>query len=127
MSAFALATDVQADAILPRILPALIALFVLIVVGTFVLTALRRSLRPKETDPAEGFTLHGLRRMHARGDLTDEEFARAKAAVIERTRGVSSGNAGKTPGSSDTTSTERSADGDGDGTRDERREYPDNL
>lgn len=65
-----------------EILPWLGALAALVVVGGVVIYALRRSLGGGPA-PAEGFTLHDLRRMHAAGTLSDQEFERAKAALIE--------------------------------------------
>lgn len=117
MPPLALAQGVRPEAIFPAILPALIALLVLIIAGTIVLTVLRRSLKPRESDSVDGFTLHGLRELHARGDLTDDEFERAKAAVIERARGGGSGNAAASAGGahdrSDTKPPDSAVDGDG--------------
>ncbi len=49
---------------------------------------LRRRLLSEDDDPAaaEPFTLSDLRRLHREGQLSDEEFERARAAIIARTR-----------------------------------------
>ena len=58
------------------------ALLVL-VVGLFVLVVwVRRRLSPKEDFHGEGFTLGDLRRLHKAGQLSDEEFEKAKAVMI---------------------------------------------
>jgi len=70
------------------------AFVVLLVIGAVVLTAVRRRLLgERERDAGAGLSLHDLREMHARGDLSDEEFARAKAAVLG-----SAGGAAPAPG-----------------------------
>ena len=56
----------------------------LVGIGALVIHLVRRSTRREEDGPAEGFTLHDLRTMHQAGNLTDEEYERAKAALIER-------------------------------------------
>jgi len=72
----------------PTLLPWLAGLLVLVLTGGVVIFVLRRTLRdPGSSGPAEGFTLESLRSMHARGDLTDEEFESAKAAMIGRLKG----------------------------------------
>lgn len=58
------------------LLPAIILLAVLIV------AIKRRMNRPDETVTASAFSLGQLRAMHRDGQLSDEEFERAKAAVI---------------------------------------------
>lgn len=51
-------------------------------VGVVIIHLLRRWLgRPVEA-PGEGFTLQELRRMHAEGRLSDEEFQRARASIL---------------------------------------------
>ena len=61
--------------------------FVLILVlGLLVLLALRLMNRPPAQGPPLGFSLAELKQMHTRGQLTDEEFARARAAILSRTR-----------------------------------------
>lgn len=81
-----------------ELLPWLIVLLVLAIVGGLVIMALRRWVRSPDAAPKEGFTLHELRQLHAAGQLSDEEFQRAKAALIERVKGATSENAAE-PGS----------------------------
>jgi len=66
------------------ILPWLIAIVAFIIVGGVVIYLTRRWLRSDEgTDPI-GFTLQDLRELHARGELSDEEFAHAREQMIGR-------------------------------------------
>lgn len=53
------------------------------VIGSVVFMFLARRLRSEPEDEPDGFTLEGLRVLHRRGDLTDEEFERARAKIIE--------------------------------------------
>ena len=75
-----------------ELLPWLIVLLALAIVGGLIIMALRRRVRSPHAAPSEGFTLHDLRQMHAAGQLSDEEFQRAKAALIERVKGATSEN-----------------------------------
>ncbi len=56
--------------------------------GVIALAVRRRLLRPEAPDAAGsmGFTLAGLREMHAKGQLTDEEFDHAKRRLIANAR-----------------------------------------
>lgn len=57
------------------------------ILGYIVFAWLRRRILADD-EPSDGgaFTLAGLRRMHAEGQLTDEEFHAAKAAIIGHVR-----------------------------------------
>lgn len=66
--------------------PWLAILGLLVIVGGVVLLHLRRRLGRDESAPPTGFTLHELREMHARGELTDEEFERARTALLAGVR-----------------------------------------
>ncbi len=68
------------------LLPWLVALLVLVCVGAVAIHVARRIAR-KDAVP-EGFTLEDLRRLHGSGQLSDEEFEKARAAVIERAKRV---------------------------------------
>lgn len=73
------------ESLFSQVVPWLAVLVVLVLVGGVAILALRRSLQGGLDDSdAEGFTLHGLRRLHAEGELSDEEFAQAKDAMIGR-------------------------------------------
>ena len=75
-----------------ELLPWLIVLLVLAIVGGLIIMALRRWVRSPDRAGSADFTLHDLRRMHAAGQLSDAEFERAKAALIDRVRGKTSEN-----------------------------------
>ena len=64
----------------------LAVLGLLVIVGGVVLLHLRRRMGRDESAPPTGFTLHDLREMHARGELTDEEFQRARTALLAGVR-----------------------------------------
>lgn len=66
------------------VLPWLILLFGLVIAGGVIIFWARRSLQAAATQNANaaGFSLHELRELHKNGELTDEEFERARAAII---------------------------------------------
>ena len=58
-------------------------LICLLVVGFFAISKLRQWLKEDDTPaPGIGFTLSDLRQLHKQGQMTDEEFERAKAKII---------------------------------------------
>lgn len=69
-----------------RILPWLGLLVLLVVLGGIVITMIRRAATGHDGIGAAraGFTLHDLRAMHRRGELSDEEFERAKDGMLGR-------------------------------------------
>jgi hypothetical protein len=71
---------------------------VVLVLGTIALWLRSRS-RNLKTDSTDGYTLGDLRRMHASGELTDEEFTKAREVMISSLRGPDSSD----PGPSDDT------------------------
>jgi hypothetical protein len=68
------------------LLPWLLGLIGIVVVGAGVMYVVHRMFRSEESGPTDGFSLQDLRDLHANGELTDEEFARARTAIIGRTR-----------------------------------------
>jgi hypothetical protein len=75
-------SDVSATSIIQLSL----GLLALIFVGWLAVWQVRRRLtRPDETSGA-GFTLSDLRQLHKSGQMTDAEFERAKAKVVEAAR-----------------------------------------
>lgn len=70
-----------------NLLPWLAALMGLVFVGGIFIYAAKRLLRPEQGSSSQGFSLQSLRELHAAGELTDEEFAKAKAAMIGHVRG----------------------------------------
>ena len=67
-----------------QVWPWLAALLLVVAVGAVVIYVLRRSLGRSDSAATEGFTLQELRELRASGALSDEEFERAKAAIIGR-------------------------------------------
>lgn len=67
-------------------LPWLLLLLGVIVAGGVIIFLARRYVKDSTQESAGGFTLHDLRELHRRGDIGDEEFARAKAQMIGRLR-----------------------------------------
>ncbi len=54
-----------------------------LVIALFVITTFVRKRLAREDDVhGEGFTLSDLRRMHQKGQMTDQEFERARAALL---------------------------------------------
>ncbi|MFK7960128.1 MAG: hypothetical protein AB8G96_06345 [Phycisphaerales bacterium] len=73
----------SAGGLFSDVLPWVIGLVVIAVVGGVVIVRVRRALRdPEEAPGGVGFTLHDLRTMHARGEMTDVEFRAARDAMI---------------------------------------------
>jgi hypothetical protein len=61
-----------------------LSLLALLAAGYLVVSHLRRRyVQPKEDVPNTGFTLADLRELHRQGKMSDEEFAAAKAKVVE--------------------------------------------
>ena len=65
-----------------------IVLFLLLIVGFWAVTRLKRRMADTGTQPGAeaGFTLSDLRRLHREGQMSDEEFERAKAKIVEAAR-----------------------------------------
>ncbi|MHC5001940.1 MAG: hypothetical protein ACYTJ0_02355 [Planctomycetota bacterium] len=81
------ATTGSAETLFRDVVPWLAALLVLLVIGAFVIAWLRRVAHGGSDDgSATGFTLQDLRDMHAAGQLTNEEFQRARDEMIGRLR-----------------------------------------
>ncbi len=72
-----------------EILPWLALLLGLVVIGAVVISVARRQLNRDGEAAGGSFTLHELRTLHAKGDLSDEEFERARTQLIERMRDTS--------------------------------------
>ena len=65
------------------ILPWLVVLVVIVLVGAAVLFYVRRSMS-SDSSASAGFTLQDLRDLHASGQISLEEFERARDAMIGR-------------------------------------------
>src|SRR5687768_10866064 len=80
---FALATAAHRSSELFRdVLPWVLVLIGVIIAGGIIIVALRRRISQDSSASAHGFTLQDLRDLHAKGELTDEEFERAKIQMI---------------------------------------------
>ena len=66
------------------VLPWLFILLVIVVVGFIIVIYIRRTITSDTSARGQGFTLQDLRDLHAAGQLSDEEFEQAKAAMIGR-------------------------------------------
>ncbi|HVP72335.1 MAG TPA: SHOCT domain-containing protein [Phycisphaerales bacterium] len=99
----AAATD-KSSRLFAETLPWILVLLGVIVVGGVIIFIARRYVHSGDGAAAGGFTLQDLREMHKAGEISDEEFARAKAQMIGRMAvdnnakpdagdGVSTGNA----------------------------------
>ena len=78
-----IATSMGGGNLLVDVLPWLAILAGSVLVGAGALYLLKRAFSRSETPP-EGFSLQELRDLCAAGALSEEEFERAKASLIER-------------------------------------------
>lgn len=60
----------------------------LIVIGWVTVWQVRRRLTKSDETSGVGFTLSDLRQLHKSGQMSDEEFERAKAKVVDAARRV---------------------------------------
>ena len=67
-----------------HILPWLVALLGVVVIGAAGIWVVRRMVKQESNGGAGGFTLHDLRNMKASGQLSDQEFTRARDSMIGR-------------------------------------------
>jgi hypothetical protein len=58
----------------------------LIVAGWLTVWQVKRRLQQDDVSGNSGFTLSDLRQLHKSGQMTDEEFERAKARVVDAAR-----------------------------------------
>ena len=66
-----------------------------VLIGVFIVSRVRRMIDPREENQApDGFTLHGLRQLRSSGQITEEEFQRAREALIERVKSSATPDAG---------------------------------
>ena len=86
---------------LDKILMASLGLVALVVVGLVVVSHVRRRLNAADQPQSSGFMLSDLRRLHKEGQMSDEEFERAKARVIEAAKRAAARDAAKPEGKRD--------------------------
>ncbi len=63
-----------------------LALLALLVIGYAAAARIKRALQASDETSGVGFTLSDLRQMHRSGQMTNEEFEKAKALVLQTTR-----------------------------------------
>lgn len=61
------------------------------VIGTIALMLIRRMIHNDVGSDSEAFTLQTLRDLHASGELTDEQYQKARDSMIGRVSGTSAG------------------------------------
>lgn len=71
--------------VLTELLPVTVVLVAFVLVGGVVILRARKMVKnaPKEVMP---FTLAQLRKLHTNGELSDQEFERAKASMVHKAR-----------------------------------------
>ena len=74
----------SADQLFKKTLPWLVGLGVIVFIGAGAIYYVRKLVQRQSSSLEDGFTLHDLRQLHAQGELNDEEFKRAKDAMIGR-------------------------------------------
>src|SRR4051794_29363888 len=75
-----------------QIIVASLVVIVLIVAAFVVVAQVRRRLRQEDASSPSGgtgFTLSDLRQLHKSGQMSDEEFERAKAKIVEAAKRAS--------------------------------------
>jgi len=75
-----------------------LGLVALVIVGWVTVLQVRRRLTEPDESSGTGFTLSDLRRLHKSGQMTDAEFERAKAKVVEAARRATEREAAAAPG-----------------------------
>ena len=81
-----LAQTAGSERLLTEVLPWSLAVLAAVVVLLVAVSYYRRRLRAGHGGSGELWSLQDLREMHARGDLSDQEFERLKARVIAEQR-----------------------------------------
>lgn len=81
------ATTGEGDQLFRDILPWLGVILLLVVILVMTIYIGRRMVRGGGGAPDQPFTLQSLRDLHTSGQLSDEEFQRARDATIGRVRG----------------------------------------
>jgi hypothetical protein len=82
-----------------EVAPWLLALVAVVFAGALVIYTIRRMMTSKDPAGGGGFALEDLRALHRDGQLSDEEFERAKAVLIGRIRTAGGGKSADNGGS----------------------------
>lgn len=83
------------DDFFSQVAPWLVGLLAVVMAGGIVIYFIRRMLRADHGAPIEGFALEDLRQMHRRGELSDEEFEKARITLIGRITATEAGDDSK--------------------------------
>ena len=87
-----LANEQDAERLFIDMLPWLGLLCVIVLILGVLAMWIRARLRTPGNPTGDGYTLVDLRQMHARGELSDEEFDKAREAMIAGVRGPDTPN-----------------------------------
>lgn len=74
----------SAEQLFIETLPWLIGLGVIVFIGAIAIYYVRKMMQSQSSALEDGFTLHELKQLHTNGELNDEEYERAKHALIGR-------------------------------------------
>jgi hypothetical protein len=86
----AVSQSASAGDVFVEILPWAIVLVVVVLLGWVAISLINRWMRTGGGTSHHSFSLQDLRELHASGELSDEEFARAKSLIIQRTKSPAS-------------------------------------
>lgn len=89
------------DANWTPVLVGCLVLIVVVVLGLMIVSWMKRRMQAADEPVPAGFTLSDLRRLHKDGQITDEEFERAKARTIERYKAKDKAKAENVKGAAD--------------------------
>jgi len=71
-----------------------------LIVAMVIVSWVRKRLKEPDEPASAGFTLSDLRQLHKSGQMSDEEFERAKAKVVEAARRTADRQAARQAGAS---------------------------
>ena len=66
-----------------RVLGWSLAIVAVVVVGLWIISRVKRSMQQTEEPVSTGFTLSDLRQLYKSGQMSNEEFEKAKAKIVE--------------------------------------------
>lgn len=67
---------------LPEVFKPLMVLLIIIVLASSLVMWIRGRMLDKDASQSGGFALSDIRAMHRRGEMTDEEFEKARDAIV---------------------------------------------
>jgi hypothetical protein len=86
-----------------------LALMGLVIAGLVVVSKVKKRMQQSDQPVSAGFTLSDLRQLHKSGQMSDEEFERAKAKVIEAAKRAAERDAARTAGAAGAAGAPRTA------------------